>query len=383
MTKIEKMLRDTGTLAPCTCMGKRPTEFPFGLSADQFAKLTREMLGVARRVTRDSGASPEDAVQQAFVKALLKPSNELPSIQNDKKFVARMCELVKYEALTMRTDQRRRAEREIGAGTDIAELPGVPPAAGVVEARKMLDCAITALKPADRAFLHALYAEEKTIDDIATEQDEPWSTVDSRRRRLLALLRAAIRATIAALVLVPKRARAFVAHMTQQAPHVALQATQFSSAMAVTVVCGALLPTSSSANTSPVMAAGLTPYSIPQTTTTQEASLQPSFVPEVEPEEPEALDTVTNQCSGVDMKSAKIASYLQATALPFALLVAPALTQVACAGAEQQTSPPRQPADDDDPDRDHRHNILYRIYCNQERARGNKCMSKEEWEARY
>ncbi|MBK9266965.1 MAG: hypothetical protein IPM54_45220 [Polyangiaceae bacterium] len=381
MTKSEKMLSETGTLAPCTCMGKRPPDFPFGLSADQFAKLTRTMLSVARRVTRHSGASPEDAVQQAFVKALLKPSNELPSIQNDKRFVAKMCELVKYEALTIRAAQRRRAEREIAAGTDIAELAGVPPAAEAVEAHKMLDSAIMALDPEDRAFLHALYAEESTIADIAREQDEPWSTVDSRKRRLLVLLRAAIRATIAALVLVPKRARAFVAHVTQQAPHVLVHATHVSGAMAVTVVCGALLPTSSSATPPSAMPVGLTPYSIPQTTTTQAASLQPTIVPEVAPEEPEALDTATNQCSATVMKSAKISSYLQATALPFALLVAPALTHVACAGAEQQTPPPRQPVNDDAKEERQRKESHYLTYCLQEQARGDKCLSMEEWDA--
>ncbi|MBK9266464.1 MAG: sigma-70 family RNA polymerase sigma factor [Polyangiaceae bacterium] len=370
-------------------MGKRPPEFPFGLSADQFAKLTRKMLGVARRVTRHSGASPEDAVQQAFVKALLKPGNELPSIQNHKEFVARMCELVKYEALTIRTDQRRRAEREIGAGTDIAELAGVPPATGVVEARKMLDCAITELDLEDRAFLHALFAEGKTISEIAREQGEPRSTVESRHLRLLKLLYAHVQAKVAALLvlLLPKKARAFVANVTQRAPHVMVQATQFSGALAVTVVCGALLPTGSSANTPPTMAMGLTPYSIPESVTTQAARLPPTFIPEVAPEEPEALDTVTNPCSGMDMKSAKIAGYLQATALPFALLVAPALTQVACAGTEQtpppQTPPPRQPVDDDEADRRRENDVFYRAYCNQERARGNKCMSREEWDAEY
>lgn len=200
-----------------------------------------------------------------------------------------MCELAKYEALTNRTDQRRRAEREVSTCTNIAELAGIPPAVGVVEA----------------------------------------------------LLYAHIQAKLAALLvlLVPKKARALVAHVTQQAPHVMVQATQFSGGMAVTVVCGALLPTGSSANTPPTMAMGLTPYSSPQAATVEAAEAQRSFVREVAPEEPEALDTVTNQCSGVDMKSAKIAGYLHAVAPPFAVLIAPALSQVACAGTEQQTPP--------------------------------------------
>jgi DNA-directed RNA polymerase specialized sigma24 family protein len=354
--------------------------FPFGLSADQFASVTREMLAVARLVCRHSGCSPGDAVQEAFVKALSKPSTERPSIQNQKKFVAWMCTLTKYEALTNRLYELRRAQREADSGTDIAEMVVVPPSVGAVEARKMLERAFMALKPADQTFLHALYADGKTIDDIADEQDRPWTTVDSRHRRLLDRLYAMIHgAMAAALLLVPKRARAFVAHVTQQASRLLAQATQFGGAMAVAVVCGVFVPTGSSATTELSMPVSLTRLSTPQTTIAQAAPLQPSFLPEVGPEEPKTLDAATNQCSAADMKSAKIASYLQGTVAPLAFLGASAFTQVACTGSEQQTLPPRQPQGEPTEEPDGSHDP-YVFSCKMERMRGNECLPREEWE---
>ncbi len=353
--------------------------YPFGLSAEQFANVTREMLGVARLVCRHSGASPGDAVQQAFVKALSKPSAERPSIENEEKFVAWMCELTKYEALTNRNSYIRRRE-EAGLVRDISELVTVPPSVGAVEARKMLQEAFMRLAPADQALLHALYAQETTIEEIASEQNISWSTVDSRRRRILDLLYVAIRAVVAALVLLPKRAQAFVARSMQQAPHMLVQATQFGGAMTVTVVCGVLVPSGSPAMTAPPVPVGLTPYGTPETIAAQVAPLPPALVPEVVPEEPKVLDTVADECSAARMRSAKIATYLQQTVIPFAFLVAPAVTQLACAGASQQT-PPNQPVDASDEEVEPNRN--YEIMCANERRRGDPCPTKEEWDARH
>lgn len=173
---------------------------------------------------------------------------------------------------------------------------------------------------------------------------------------------------MAALVLlVPKKARAFVAHVTQQA-------AEFSTVMTVTVVCGALVPTSSSVTTEPPTPLGLTRVSSLSTDPKESANLQPSFVPEVAPEEPKGLDTRTNECSAVDMKSTKITSILQQTVVPFAFLVAPAFTQVACAGSDQQTPPPHHSEEEYDGSPD-----PYEVMCDQERARGNTCPPREEW----
>ena len=319
-------------------------------------------------------------MQQAFGKALSKPVAERPSIDDQKKFVGWMCELAKYEALKNRNDQRRRAEREIALPTDIAEMVAVPPSVGAVEARKTLGRAFMALEPADQELLHKLYSEGKTIQEMADERQRPWTTVKSDLQRILDLLYASIRpAVIALVVLLPKRARAFVANITQRFPQMLVQAVEFGGAMSVTVLCGVLLPAGSSFMTEPSMALGLTPYSPPQTTMAQATPLGPAFNPEVEPEEPEALDAVTNQCSAADMKSTQFASFLQRTVLPLALSATPALAQVACAGTEQQTPPPQQPVDEpkDTHDWD---TIAYDQACTFQRARGERCPTREEWD---
>lgn len=399
-SKNGSIFRDAGRLVTCTRMSETPSDkppkepaqdivatlnqpsdrvkpefFPFGLSDAQFAKVMREMLAVAR-LLGGHGVSPRDVVQEAFVKAVSKLSTERPSIQDEEKVVGWLCELTKWEALTMRNAHRRRARREVEVSEDIAEMLVAPPSVDAVEARKMLDRALQALEPADRELLRELYTEGKTIAEIAAEKRLSWSVVDSRRRRALDLLYAAIQASMAALVLLlPKKARAFVAHIKQQTSQVVVQTTQFGGAMTVTAICGVLVPTSSSLLNESSPPLGLTTYSTPQATLAQPAPLQPDFVPEVEPEEPKALDTETNPCSGAGMKFTKTASVLLETAVPLAFLVAPALTQVACTGTEQQTPPARQPEEepDDMPD-------PYDIVCENARRFGEECPSREAWE---
>ena len=306
-------------------------------------------------------------MQQAFVKAISKPENDRPSIHDEKKFVAWMCAMAKYEAMTGRIYDRRRTQREMSVGDDIAEMSAIAPSVGSVEARKMLERAFTMLEPEEQALLHALYAEGKTITELANEKGLSWSTMDSRRQQLLKLLYAAIQALITTLALLPRKARAFVAHVTQQLP-------RLSSVMSVTAACGVLVPSGSSIMNESLTSLGFTQVATKQTNTAIVADFRPSFVPKVAPEEPNGLDAETNSCSPGDMKSAKIASILQETVVPLAFVVAPALGQVACAGSDQQTPAARQPDEEHDDSAD-----PYEVMCDQERARGNTCPSREEW----
>jgi hypothetical protein len=108
--------------------------------------------------------------------------------------------------------------------------------------------------------------------------------------------------------------------------------------------------------------------------------LEPSVVPEVEPEEPKGLDAETNECSAEDMKSTKIASFLQETAFPLALVVAPAVTQVACTGTQQQTPSARQADDDSAVELEKRRARNYEDMCDYDTHRGDKCPTREEWD---
>lgn len=150
--------------------------------------------------------------------------------------------------------------------------------------------------------------------------------------------------------------------------------------MSVTVVCGVFLPSGSSLATEAIHSAGLTQVDTTTTVLANAASLQASERAEVAPEEPKAFDAETNSCSPADMKSTKFASFLQETVVPLALVVAPAVTQVACAGTEQQTPPARQADEEDAAEERERKDTAYEVMCSQERARGNQCPTREEWD---
>ncbi len=271
--------------------------------------------------------------------------------------------------MTNRQSYRRRQGREIGPDVDIDEMVAVSDFLEVLEARMTLEGPFLALEPAEQELLHALYHEGKTIAELKEEKNLSWTTVDSRRQRLLKLLYAAIKAMVAALLLVPKKARAFVANATQQLP-------QLASTMVVTATCGVLVPTGSSFATETSMTLGLTEAGSKRTNLAEVAALPASFVPVVGPEEPKEVDAETNTCSPGDMKSTKFASMLQETMAPLAFVVATGVTQAACASSPSQTPPAQQPKgeerdDSEDP---------YEMYRVKARGRGETIMTREEWE---
>lgn len=271
--------------------------------------------------------------------------------------------------MTNRQFSRRRQQREVAAETDIAELVAGPHPLDAVEARLLLERPFMALEPEEQELLHALYHDGKTIHEIKEEQALAWTTVDSRKHRLLKLLYAAVQAMVAALMLVPKRARAFVASAKRQAAHIG-------GTVAMTGACGVLVPTGSSFMSEPSMPSGLTQFDIGRTDPTKPAALPPSFVPEVEQEEPKAIDAATNECSSADMRCTKTANYVAENLIPMTFVLGVALSQVTCAGTPHQTPAPQEEPDEEpdetaDP---------YEVACDQERARGNPCPPKEVWQ---
>jgi RNA polymerase sigma factor (sigma-70 family) len=341
------------------------------------------MRGAVRGKYRHAGVSCADALQQAFVKALAKPENERPSSTNFKGFAAWMCELARNEAMTLRQTDCRRAKREVQTEHDMAEMVAMPNRAETVEAWMIIEPALMTLTPEDLALLRALYIEQKTIAEVADEQQKRWTTVDSQHKRLLKMLYAAIQAAIVALFLTPKRAQAFVKNILPRVPRVFLKTAHVGSTMSVTVVCGVFLPSGSSLATEQPPLVGLTQVDPTTTALANTAILQASERAEVAPEEPKAFDAETNSCSPADMKSTKFASFLQETVVPLAFVVAPAVTQAACAGTEQQTPPARQAEDEEAADlRDHK-DTAYEVMCSQARARREQCPTREEWDRSF
>lgn len=287
-----------------------------------------------------------------------------------------MCALAKYEAMTNRQWSNRRQKREVGFDTDVAECLVDANSPDALEAKLILQGPVTALEKEEQELLHALYHDEKTVQEIKNEQQLAWTTVASRKKRLLQRLYVVIRAITAMLLLVPKKTRAFVAKGQQQASQMLLQATHVGGCIAITGVCGALIPTGLSFTSNPAMPSGLTPVDTSKTGGGETSVIQPSFVPVVAPEEPRGLDAATNECSAGDMKFTKAARSVAENLFPMAFVFSTALTQTACAGTAQQT-PPRQEEPEDEPDGTA---DPYDVACDQERARGNPCPPKEVWQ---
>lgn len=86
------------------------------------------------------------------------------------------------------------------------------------------------------------------------------------------------------------------------------------------------------------------------------------------------------ECSAQDMNCNNIVRRFRETLVPLSFLVAPALSQVACTGTEQQTPPARAPEPEDEPD-----GTIdpYRAWCMEDRRRGDPCMTREEFEKRF
>jgi len=247
--------------------------------------------------------------------------------------------------------------------------------------REALFKAFKGLDEEDRALFAAHHFEGKTIKEIAIEQNISWSTVNSRVLRILDSLRMALKTMIvASIVFTTKHAGAHGKRLVFRAARAFPNAAQTTCAMAVIVTCGVLVPTSSSA------ALPNEPFRDEQQAATAQPSSavvavptlvvdEPRQTPEVAPEKRTVVDEPGKQCSASNMNSSKIVNYLQGTVVPFAFLVAPAMTQLACAGADRQTVSAQEPDDEEpegglDP---------YEHMCRNEHRRGAECPSRADW----
>lgn len=356
----------------------------FGLSNAEFDELVESMVGMVWRVGCPSHIRPLEVVHDAFVLALCKPISERPPISEKKRFVAWMCKLAKFAALSNRKSKHRRLLSQGHSDAEMDALCSMVTNDDTVGAGRALNKALAALKAEDRTLIYAYYVDGKSIADIADEQNLRWSTVKSRLLRALDLLRTALQGSIVAIVLFfANKARAqsarIAVRISQLLPHVA----PTTGALTFTITCGVLVPASSSA------ALPHEPFQAKEQPTMQQASASvPAPIPtvkldepgqtlEVAPEKPALVDEPRKQCSASDMKATKLAGYLPSTILPFAFLVTPALANVACAGGERQTLPRYEPEErDDTPD-------PYNVMCDEQKRRGKDCPSRAEWYASF
>jgi RNA polymerase sigma factor (sigma-70 family) len=358
-----------------------------GLSRAQVEEVIGAMRGVIIEVGFPAHIPLLDIVHDAFVTALCKPISERPPMSDWKRFVAWMCTLARYAALTNRNIDKRRGEEgeisddDIAADERLAELLSTSQQDEDPFVRDALRKAFVKLDPKDQDILNAHYRDNKTIIEIARETNMKWSVVDQRRRRALDRLHALLKAILAAITLLfTKNARAQIARLAQRVSPLFPQATQMASVMTVTVACGALVPASSMADVAPREAMIAMPLLLPASTIAAavespsrgEVALVKLPVAPVKP----IVDMAAQQCSSQAMKSTQIASSFLGTVLPFAFIVAPAITSTACAGTDRQTPPPQVPEERDDS------SDPYDIMCEDLRHRGNACPTREEWHRR-
>jgi len=350
-----------------------------GLSKTEYDTVVKAMLRVVRLVGCPVHVRPLEVVHDALVMAAVKPSSERKSIIERKKLVPWLRSLARNAALSNRKSKHQKL---LGQGHSEDEMDVLLSTSGDedrIAAREVLRKAWPLLKPAHREILEAFYIEGKTIQEIAVEKRRKWTTVNSRYERAMSKLRYIMQSMLAAIILlVTKNARAQSVRLAQHVSRLVPHATQTACAMTVTVACGVLVPASSLATTMPP-APLVSMVSAPPSFTKVVAMVptEPPSSTEVEQVKPITLDMLQTQCSAARMKSNKIVGILQGTVLPFAFLVAPAVTQLGCAGTEGHSPPPREPEErDDSPD-------PYDMMCANERRRGNDCPTKAEWYASF
>lgn len=379
-----RFFRNFVTLVPHLIMSCPPPP-AFGLSNAELQEVIQSMLAVVWRVGCDEHIDRLEVVHDAFVTAMCKPISERPPMNDQKRFVAWMCALAEFAALSSRKSKHRVL---LGQGTSESELGRLLSTSGhaeAVAAREVLRKAFAALDPDDQVLVLQHEVGGKTITEIARELDRAPSTLYSRHAQAMSILRAAVKSIIAAVVLLfTKNARAQGARWTLRASRLLTHVTQTTCAMTVTMTCGAILPASSSPAAvhhettavvqSAPMSAMIAAAAMPLEPPVPETPLPPA-PEEVAPVKPFGVDKPDAECSASGMKTTKIVSYLQGTVIPFAFLVAPTVTQLGCAGSGQQT-PPRQEPEEKSGGMD-----PYEGMCEVVEGRGERCPTRTEWYA--
>jgi DNA-directed RNA polymerase specialized sigma24 family protein len=352
-----------------------------GLSRAQLDEVINAMLVAAWHVGFPAHIHRLEVVSAGFITAISKPISERPSTKDWNGFVAWMCALAQCAAMTIRNSKHQRLLGQGHSDDEIGELLPLSSHEDRIAARELIRKAWPLLQPANREILETYYFDDKNTKKMAREQEEPSSTVSWRYRRALRNLRHVIKSMIAAILLFfTKKVRAQSVRLAQLMSRVFSPAAPTACVMTVTVTCGLMVPSGSMAiAASQGGFTSLVPLAPPdRTIAAATIPVAPTLTAEVEPEKPITIDELEKQCSACDMNPFKIARFLQASILPAALLVAPAVTQFACAGAEHQTPPPQEPEEPEHGGQD-----PYDQMCENERHRGDKCVSKADWCAKF
>ena len=155
---------------------------------DAYAELVRRYQRVAARVAAVAGApDPEDAVQEAFVKAY----RALPRFKEGAPFKPWLLRIVANEAKNRARASRRQAALALRVLPDAA-TGGPEDAALAGEQRRRLLAAVGGLNDRDRLVVAYRYFAEMSEAEMAAALGCSQGTVKSRLSRAVARLREAM-----------------------------------------------------------------------------------------------------------------------------------------------------------------------------------------------
>ncbi|MDI3288077.1 sigma-70 family RNA polymerase sigma factor [Polyangium sp. 15x6] len=164
-----------------------PLARAFELTVPAYRELVERMVAHVHRVGLRAHVQGIDVVHDAFVTALSKPVAERPSIREWEEFVAWMCKLAQYAAMTNLKPSRRRTYDFLAPLGDLDEQIAQPRDDEHDAAVRM---AYHALPAKMRDIVGARAVEGKSIREIAAETNLPPTTVFARYYRGIDLLRA-------------------------------------------------------------------------------------------------------------------------------------------------------------------------------------------------
>ena len=165
-------------------------DLSIGGDLDAYSELVRRHQAVAARVAAVAGASdPEDAVQEAFVKAY----RALPRFKVGSPFRPWLLRIVTNEARNRGRSSRRQAGLQLRLAAEPAPAGELPEDAAVrAERRARLLAAVAALNERDRLVVGCRYLAELSEAETAVALGCSPGTVKSRLSRALARLRDAM-----------------------------------------------------------------------------------------------------------------------------------------------------------------------------------------------
>ncbi len=170
-------------------------------------RIGRRLIAYARALLRDDSLA-EDAVQQAWLRTLTRSPEQLRAVRDPMGWMVRMTRGIAINLV--RTRSRATARDRLRLASDA--IPAAPP---IGDSHRGLLAAVQELGDDHREVILLRHVAGLTFDQMAIALDENRSTVASRYRAALEVLRTVMQSPPPAALTVPMSS-----HPPQEAQHV-------------------------------------------------------------------------------------------------------------------------------------------------------------------